>query len=755
MSSDSGPDLDADAQAAARLVPRMGGFPVSNSAFYQRLFLTDTSDLDHGDRQPLERSLDPFASPDPDSGQSRWSTRPATGALLTFEQGWFMAGVTLGELRHSLCLAPGEVTRLAVLDWRRTTKDSSSESTSQSDALVARSDDAQATQSVQQAVAKECQSGSSTTMATGTQMESALASDALFVSGNASTAMSSQLGLAATSSTGSRDIASSALEDINRRTAQMSQATRSRRATQIREVSESEHQSASTRVVANYNHMHALTIQYFEMLQCYQLTTRVVRAERCVYVPMTVLDFTEQSLQNRVMMDALLRVAQEMRWTRAVVLLQAIASGRVRQERDALAQTKLARHDAYVTAQQLLAEQSQRLRDPRTRQDQAAAREIQDKHDRLLAGRAGPGAPEASSGNSSSSGDSSSSGNSSSSGDSSSSGGGSGGVTFDLRDQPSAITESRSYDRDMAAYDARLAELDLELAEQERFVGALQERRLFLNQQMWMRVDDYVWHTLFAGYTYPDPPFEGQALGALVTPTPIGFFGNYVAFRWDFPASDEGVAAAKDFERPFKLGSRSGDVQMQVTLPTEGVFAEAVLGVSNGAEKLDITRFWNWQDSPIPILPPEMAPMDLSSRARDLPLNRIDLQDSVVHLQDLQLLPGTADTSAIVAALQADLFPDRTTEAAAAGAGQAGGNAAAGAHTAGQRVVDQLKNSQDFVVGLANSEVGKIAAQAIAAQSGGISSVGGLLNSAKEAGAGGKAAAGAGGEAAAETIPVP
>jgi hypothetical protein len=61
--------------------------------------------------------------------------------------------------------------------------------------------------------------------------------------------------------------------------------------------------------------------------------------------------------------------------------------------------------------------------------------------------------------------------------------------------------------------------------------------------------------------------------------------------------------------------------------------------------------------------------------------------------------------------------------------------------------VDQLKNSQDFVVGLANSEVGKIAAQAIAAQSGGISSVGGLLNSAKEAGAGGKSGAGAGGGA--------
>ena len=40
-------------------------------------------------------------------------------------------------------------------------------------------------------------------------------------------------------------------------------------------------------------------------------------------------------------------------------------------------------------------------------------------------------------------------------------------------------------------------------------------------------------------------------------------------------------------------------------MPTGGFFAEAVLGRFNSAEKLDLSRFWNWQDSPIPLTLPK------------------------------------------------------------------------------------------------------------------------------------------------------
>ena len=57
-----------------------------------------------------------------------------------------------------------------------------------------------------------------------------------------------------------------------------------------------------------------------------------------------------------------------------------------------------------------------------------------------------------------------------------------------------------------------------------------------------------------------------------------------------------------------------------VPIPTGGVFAEAVLWRSNSAEKLDITRFWNWQDSPIPLAAPDIAPLQAGSRAQNVNL---------------------------------------------------------------------------------------------------------------------------------------
>ena len=39
--------------------------------------------------------------------------------------------------------------------------------------------------------------------------------------------------------------------------------------------------------------------------------------------------------------------------------------------------------------------------------------------------------------------------------------------------------------------------------------------------------------------------------------------------------------------------------QSTIALPTRGVLGEAVLGHCSSAEKIDLTRFWNWQDSPV------------------------------------------------------------------------------------------------------------------------------------------------------------
>src|SRR5262249_46159399 len=99
----------------------------------------------------------------------------------------------------------------------------------------------------------------------------------------------------------------------------------------------------------------------------------------------------------------------------------------------------------------------------------------------------------------------------------------------------------------------------------------------------------------------------------VVDPVPLRVVGNYLAFKISSdPAADEEWKAFLD-----RRGIVIGQAKVEfVPLSSGGVFAEAVLGRFNCAEKLDITRFWNWQDSPIPIQPSDIAPIQAASRAQ-------------------------------------------------------------------------------------------------------------------------------------------
>ena len=105
--------------------------------------------------------------------------------------------------------------------------------------------------------------------------------------------------MSASSSFGSRDLAASYAQNINDRSQQNASSVRNRRASIVREVSQSEHETISTRVVTNYNHMHALTVQYYEVVQAFRVTTQLAHAERCLFVPLKLLDFADAKVVER------------------------------------------------------------------------------------------------------------------------------------------------------------------------------------------------------------------------------------------------------------------------------------------------------------------------------------------------------------------------------------------------------------------------------------------------------------------------
>ncbi len=82
----------------------------------------------------------------------------------------------------------------------------------------------------------------------------------------------------------------------------------------------------------------------------------------------------------------------------------------------------------------------------------------------------------------------------------------------------------------------------------------------------------------------------------------LGYFGNAAIMPFFIPPD---VAAAvkytsRDVQESLLRFHRQSyrPAQSSITLPARGVLGEAVLGHCESSEKIDLTRFWNWQDSP-------------------------------------------------------------------------------------------------------------------------------------------------------------
>jgi hypothetical protein len=139
-------------------------------------------------------------------------------------------------------------------------------------------------------------------------------------------------------------------------------------------------------------------------------------------------------------------------------------------------------------------------------------------------------------------------------------------------------------------------------------VPHLQANALYYSQQIWLNADSHLIVMLLAPFR-----FKGKSVIDYIDPVPVTVLGNMLGFVWDDEADAEFAAWKKEHADFAKV-----DFDL-VSVPTGGVFAEAVLGRSNSAEKLDLTRFWNWQDSPIP----DPAAGDRRHTGRTTPTRRL------------------------------------------------------------------------------------------------------------------------------------
>jgi hypothetical protein len=98
----------------------------------------------------------------------------------------------------------------------------------------------------------------------------------------------------------------------------------------------------------------------------------------------------------------------------------------------------------------------------------------------------------------------------------------------------------------------------------------------------------------------------------------------------------------------------------RISVPTRGVYAEAVMGQCDACEKKDDTRFWRWEESPLPDEPAPIEPISTDSRqAPEGDGKPTPLPQPIVNIQNA---PGLPDPLGLSQAMQilsrSDIFRD-------------------------------------------------------------------------------------------------
>lgn len=783
-----------DPERPADLVPSTGEYPTERVQ-YQTVLMDAAEDAV---ANLVDVASDDFAPIDLTAlaGGDAGFTKVAFGALLTYTQSWFSQGVTLGQLLHSVALAPGESTRIAVVDWTRRSRAGETEVISEEDELANETAHNRAISEVTNAVATEAQSGFSHSSTTNTSTEVGV-SHAVDVSaplGGAlggvnvsegqtfSNATSSGTADSYSSSFGQRSVGTTMGQNITDRTHQNAHSSRTRRASVVKEVSQSEHENVSTRVIANYNHMHALTVQYYEVVQVHRVDLTLAKADRVVFIPVKLLDFADERLIRRfreVLARAALTFAireafrnldvievkldSKQRFTAlGGTVTEFISTARPGRSTDGQAFRSLEEMVSDAVEKEVARTTATKTDDTagavsggdgdergaqRNRMNRAAAlttatdKATEELWDAAQAARV-----------------SNLLGQATLRAESTSlylptdvsierayvdAGGTVVTAAFTLQsgavetavhqDDPIGLSDVTRIDLRGASPDGDVeAKLVLTLnrngvrfpvelpavtipqgrrtdtplvtvrsgAVDVNLAKHLADNRLYYSQAVLRSLDSAQLALLLSGLSItvdtlgPDdhPTTTTAPVAQVIDPVPIRYVGNYLAFRmsvesgfdlrWKEWLADHGVEVGKLYKQDI------------VPLGTGGVFAEAVLGRSNAAEKLDITRFWDWQDSPIPLQPTEIAAIQTGSRATPEDVTPGQLSNPIINITSPTSVPDPVGTAAALQAVQnGNMFRDMSGLQATIGLVQAGlAQTMAGASAAGQQAGENMNN---------------------------------------------------------------
>jgi hypothetical protein len=235
----------------------------------------------------LTRAFGEGAPVDPSPDPPRQKPLARLAYIVDYQVEWFSIGHSLGQIAYSLPLAPGEKIKMAVVDWSRKADAMRSEDTKFVEKLDHEAIRDQAMSEAVDMVVRENQSGSS--FMAGISQADAASIPLQYVSIGISSVKS--LGFASTDSDGVRTAIGNTSRNVSDAFHQASSALRELRSTVIVQDTQIESAKVSTRTVANYNHSHAMTILYYEVLHHHRVLTRATNLRPALLLQQELVNF--------------------------------------------------------------------------------------------------------------------------------------------------------------------------------------------------------------------------------------------------------------------------------------------------------------------------------------------------------------------------------------------------------------------------------------------------------------------------------
>jgi hypothetical protein len=233
--------------------------------FYQVIGLTDP------DAQPPNISQD-------------MATLLKAGFVNEYRLSWIPLGHSLGQILQSFPLAPGESVNLAIIDWSRQDEAVRAEETKIDESLFHELHRDRTISETVRAAIDEWQrggnvmGGAAASYGQTKSMGQGALGEAFGISGS--------LGGAYSTSSGSRDITVDTVQKLSDNVIQQSTASRELHSTVVVQTKQTENERIETRTIVNYNHSHALTFLYYEVLRHFRLVTEFVRRRPVLLVKM-------------------------------------------------------------------------------------------------------------------------------------------------------------------------------------------------------------------------------------------------------------------------------------------------------------------------------------------------------------------------------------------------------------------------------------------------------------------------------------